>query len=372
MELSEVLEDDLELLVQSIEDVLSNECGSQALHKFYDGENALDTDLWRQASDLGWLAIGLTEELGGLEMGYRGLDVLHRALGRAGAPGGFIPTLVGAQWLSQVADERLLQELMPRFVAGELEFAVPAALGGVALEERDGFLSGTSSLLMGGSETCVAIVPVGVVGGRGFAVVEADGRTAVMEPAELWDRTRPAGKLVCNQAKPLALIADADGAVARCYLSNMTLAVAADCVGAARRIAGQTVDYLKERVQFGKPLATLQALKHRCADLFLKITPAEDLLNHAVDAASRADRSALMWCALAKAAASDAFRFVAADCVQLHGGVGHTWEFDCHIFLKRALLNEELGGRNAILRDLAAEELNLAAMKGISTMEIAA
>ena len=150
------------------------------------------------------------------------------------------------------------------------------------------------------------------------------------------------------------------------------MAIAADCVGGARAIAEQTVGYLKERQQFGRPLASFQALKHRVANLYVAVVEAEQALEHAVDAAACNTDSASMWAALAKAAASDAYFFVAADCVQLHGGVGFTWEFDCHIFLKRALLNRQLAGDNSALRDLAASRLAEATLAGITTAEFAA
>lgn len=178
--------------------------------------------------------------------------------------------------------------------------------------------------------------------------------------------------MICDNVAPTAMFPDPHGRAVDRLRRHLALAIAADCVGGARAIAAQTLGYLKERHQFGRPLASFQALKHRVADLYVAIVEAELALEHAVEAASLDTASASMWAALAKAAASDAYFFVASDCVQLHGGVGFTWQFDCHLFLKRALLNRQLAGDNDALRDWAASRLAEAARAGITTADFAA
>ena len=369
-----VSEDDLGPLKESIEELLTQECDSLTLHKFYDGHNELDRQLWTHAAELGWLAIGLPEERDGLGMGVQGLDVLFRALGAAGAPGGFIPTLVTAQWLSEVADSAACDEILPAVISGELELAAPASPdeSKPSVEERGGRLNGRSSWLLGSGGAGVALVPVAREQGTALALVRLGEDGARFETRELWDKTRQLGTVVCENAEPLALIDDASGAMTAKYFGYLALAVAADCIGAGNRIAMQTIEYLKGREQFGRPLASFQALKHRSVNLLVALTPADYLLMHAVEEVARGTDNARMWASLAKASAADAFRFVADDCVQLHGGVGHTWEYDAHIFLKRSLLNEILAGKSEGLRDTASDDLTRAAVAGVSTMEIAA
>jgi len=367
-----VEQDDLNVLGESMDEMLAEQCDSLTLHKFYDGVIALDETLWSQAAELGWLAIGLPEENGGLGMGVQGLDVLYRSLGKAAAPGGFMATLTTAQWLSESADAALLDDLLPRVIAGELRFAAPAAPGGGSLREAGGRLSGTTSMLLSSKGADMALVPVDRSGKAALALVDLNAAGVSQQALELWDRTRHAIAITCDKAVPVALFDDLDGSLDQRYFHYLALAVAADSVAAGRRIAQQTVDYLKGREQFGRPLASFQALKHRCANLFVALTPADYLLSHAVSACANREVGARMWASLAKASASEAFRFVASDCVQLHGGVGHTWEFDCHIFLKRALLNESLAGQNHALRDMAAVELETATRDGILLMEFAA
>lgn len=365
-------DNDLELLGESMDEMLGQECDSLTLHKFYDGANALDEVLWQQAAELGWLGIGLPEECGGLGMGVKGLDVLFRSLGKAAAPGGFMATLCTAQWLSEAASADVRDSLLPQLIAGSLGFAAPAAPGGKQLAENGGKVSGHSSMLLSARGAQVALLPVDRAGAPALALVRLDGAGVKAEALDLWDRTRSAITVSCDDAEAIAIIDDSDGELLARYFDLLALAIASDSVGAGRRIAQQTVDYLKGREQFGRPLASFQALKHRCADLFIRLTPADYLLSHAVATAANKEAGSRMWAALAKAGASEAFRFVASDCVQLHGGVGHTWEFDCHIFLKRALLNESLAGGNHALRDLAANELDSATRSGASLLEFAA
>ena len=367
-----VPEGDLDAFYESMTDVLSAECDSLALHKFYDGHNQLDEQLWTHAAQLGWLGVGLPEAYGGLDMGVQGLDVLYRALGGAGAPGAFHSTLPAAQWLAEVAEPELQGELLPQIVAGELEVAIPATPAGSSIVLNDHRLTGVSQLTLTSSRASLAVVAIQRSAVGGFALVRLDDPGVRVDAVDLWDRTRRAVTIRCDDVRPLAVIHDATGKVGRSLFRHLSLAVAADSFGGGRRIALQTVEYLKTRVQFDKPLASFQALKHRCANLMLSLAPAEELVRQAVEMTALQDPHAEMWVEIGKAAASESFKFVADDCVQLHGGVGFTWEFDCHIFLKRALFNEFLAGDNYTQRERAADRLTGATIAGLTTAELAA
>ena len=367
-----VSEDDLKAFHESMVEVLAAECDSLALHRFYDGASALDDLLWARAAELGWLGIGLPEAHGGLGMGVQGLDVLYRALGRSGAPGPFGATLPSAQWLAEVADADLQAQLLPKVIAGGLELAAPLVPDGSSIVSGGEVLNGVSQPMLTSRNASIAVVSIQRSAVSGFAVVRLDDPAVRVEPIELWDRTRRAARIVCAGARPLAVLPDATGRLGLALFRHLALAIAADSIGGGRRIAEQTVEYLKTRVQFGKPLASFQALKHRVADLMLALASAEELVNQAVETTAMRDEHADMWVALGKAGASDAFKYVADDCVQLHGGVGFTWEFDCHIFLKRALLNEVLVGDSDAQRSRAADHLTGAALRGLSTAELAA
>jgi hypothetical protein len=249
-------------------------------------------------------------------------------------------------------------------VPAQLEGAAPLALSG------DGkTVSGSIEVLGGpsdGAGETVAIVPVA----GAWALVRVDGASARLDPIAAWDLTRDMSCLECSQAPVVALIADADGSAGVLLGSWLAIALAADSLGGADAIAHKTVEYLKERVQFDRPVASFQALRHRAADLIVKITTQESLLEQAVQCLDNGSPDAAMWARLAKAGASEAFAFVAADCIQLYGGVGHTWEYDPHIYAKRARLNEALLGNNRALRDMAVRLLDQALDEGRTTTEL--
>jgi len=186
-----------------------------------------------------------------------------------------------------------------------------------------------------------------------------------------WDHTRQLCVLTCASAKPAAVVQDPDGAAAFALVRQIALAAASDSIGGAGAVSEQTIEYMKTRVQFDRPIGAFQAMKHRAADLMILIATQENLLAQGVEAAQRHSPDADMWAALAKAGVTSTYRFIADDCVLLHGGIGFTWEYDCHVFLKRARLNESLAMSNPELYDFAATALSQAAANRRSTAELA-
>ena len=364
------LRDELAALRESIAATLTAECSRQAVHDFFDTQRGLDERLWAVAAEQGWLGIGIPEAYGGLALGAHGLDILYRQLGRNMAPGAFIPTLAAAQWLADIGTEALKSSLLPQLIRGGRTFALPLTLEHPPLPLRNGELSGLTSLLLSARSPSIAIVPAQEDGVRVFALIECGKPDAQFVPADIWDKTRCVGRLTLSQALPLALITERQGSVAAALRHCLCLAAAGDCVGGARALLEQTVEYLKQRVQFGRPLASFQALKHRCANLAAAVIQAGEMLDQAVHATSDREPSAGMWACLAKAAAGETLELVAQECLQLHGGVGFTWEYDCHIFLKRALLNRDIAGNAASLRDRAADYFTAATLGGQTTAEL--
>jgi alkylation response protein AidB-like acyl-CoA dehydrogenase len=191
-----------------------------------------------------------------------------------------------------------------------------------------------------------------------------------MSRLNAWDRTREICTLTCEAAAAASTIPDPDGAVGRALARHLAMALASDSIGGAAAIAHQTIDYMKTRLQFDRPIGSFQALKHRAANLVTCIATNECLVAQAVESCTQRDPEANMWVALAKAGATDAYTFIAGDCVQLFGGVGHTWAFDVHLHVKRAHLNEALGASSRAQRDFAAAALAEATRGGRVTTEI--
>jgi alkylation response protein AidB-like acyl-CoA dehydrogenase len=290
---------------------------------------------WALVAEMGWLLVELDEDQGGLGLGRDAGAALHYELGRALSTAPLIPALLGLGAIAQsgLADKA---DWIERITGGAYVplHLLPARLTGVDT------VSGTVSGLL---EADLASHAVIALPGR-YAVVDlaAPGVTLTERPG--WDRTRRLFDLTLSNYRPEPAAILAEGAAAADLHDRLAasaqLALAADCLGGADAALAMTVEYLKVRRQFDRPLALFQALKHRCADLKLEIAAAEALLwARASDPA--ADRVAL---GALKALASETFCQVTEEMVQLHGGIGLTEEHPCHLFLKRALLNAQLCG----------------------------
>jgi alkylation response protein AidB-like acyl-CoA dehydrogenase len=363
-----IAKEDLESLRDSVAKVLSRESDSRAVHAFIDGESDLDRALWARAAEQGWLAASLPEDWGGLGLGAQGLQVLHYEFGHRAAPGPFIATSSVAQWLAEAGTDEQRSRFLPAIAGGELTAAIPADFDAGTLTLQGSSVSGEIAVL--GSEDAGLIVAQVGSGATAAWALLVPGPGLSLHRRELWDRTRQVCTLKCDGAAVLALVPDPDGALGARLRSFVSIAVAADSLGAATSISNQTTEYLKTRVQFDKPIASFQAIKHRVADMVIGIATQRRVLDQAVECVAAASPDAEMWAGLAKAGATECFAFVAGDCIQLHGGVGHTWEFDPHIFTKRSRLNEALVSDNRSMLDFTVEALAGASKAGRVTTQL--
>lgn len=356
--------EDLAIFRDSIAEVLAAQSDSLAVHAFVDGKGDLGGDLRKQASELGWLSVGLAEAQGGFGFGLRGAHLLHVELGRVVAPGAYIAALAAADVLGAHGATAQQQKWLESIVAGQINVAIAALMvGDTMVTEGDHGVSGRVTLL-GDEDASIALIPL-VSGAVGIVEIADSPKQRL----DVWDRTRALFSVDFSNVQLLATL-KADGtrqSLIRCAL----ISVAADSLGLGRGIIAKTIAYMKEREQFGRPIGSFQALKHRVVDLVARIGIAEHVVDNALDAAEADDPAADMWAALAKVSATQAATFVASDCVQLFGGVGFTWEYDAHLYLKRARMNEMLVGNNEQLSDMAADELARLTQAGHSVLELA-
>jgi alkylation response protein AidB-like acyl-CoA dehydrogenase len=352
----------LDALRESVAGVLAEHCGSVEVHGFIDGKNSLDRDMWSQAASLGWLGFGMPEQYGGLGLGCHGLAILHTELGRQAAPGPYIASLSAAQAIVENGTEATRAAWLPRIASGEISAAVPATLGATPLTWSGAGVSGTLRCL--GARDAAFVL---ALAGDAWVIVDLTGADVNATP--MWDRTREVIDIRLQNARPAAVLEDREGTSAA-LIRAMALAIAADSCGAARSVTERTIAYMKTREQFGQPIAGFQALKHRAADLATKLAVMDEMVAHAVHRTAAGEPDADIWASLAKAETTEAFVFIATDCVQLHGGVGFTWDYDPQIFLKRARLNEMLVIANPTLRDRAASGLAAMTRAGRSALEL--
>jgi alkylation response protein AidB-like acyl-CoA dehydrogenase len=353
---------DLVALADSVADVLGDRFDKRRLHAFVDGDAAIGEGLRRDAAELGWLAIGLSEDAGGLGLGLAGLSAVQIEYGRALAPGAEIATAAAAALLDEIGTDAVRAQL-GEVAAGALQIAVPAVFGDVRAAFGGSGIDIAATRMLGSPDAAWMLVETGGDGGRGLALIDAQAATST--PVSTWDRTQSTFRL---EGSGLVQLLSADGAACDRLESLVAVLLASDSLGGGLAILDQTIDYLKTREQFGKPIGTFQALKHRVADMSVLLRTGRSLLDQAI--AADGGPAAYLWAALAKASLTDAYRAVAADCLQLHGGIGFTWEHECHLHLKRARLNEALLRPNGPLRDRAADELVRLAAEGRDVMEI--
>jgi alkylation response protein AidB-like acyl-CoA dehydrogenase len=340
-----------------------------------------DPAQWQKvAAELGWPGLLIPEAHGGLALGAADLAVLIEEMGAAMFCAPFFatsclatPALVSmgtdalqAQWLPQLADGSVTAAL-----------AVAETGGGHDLADinckarKDGanyVLSGTKRYVIDGASAGLLIVAArrpGTSGAAGISLfaLPADTPGITRKALATLDQTRRLAEITfANAQVPADTLMGEEGhagpALTR-VLDFAITALAAEQAGGARRCLDLTVAYLKERVQFGKPLGTLQALKHRCADMMVQVESALVAAQRAADAADANDPEFPMLASLAKAYCSEAFYAVAADTIQLHGGMGFTWETDPHLYFKRARASAAILGDARYHRERIASGLGL-------------
>lgn len=340
---------------ETIAAVLDEQCSSLAVHRFIDGENPLDARLHELAAELGWLAVSLPEAFDGIGLGAHGLAVLNYELGRAAAPGSLLATSVAVDFLARCASAVQQTELS---IGDAVAGSVTLALGASLRPARDG---GSVRLL--GDQSARAALVAG--DGDDIVLIEIDPARA--ERLAIWDETRPMFALPATGNRTIATFPGARPLLETLY----AIALAADSAGAARGTLDRTVAYMKERQQFGRPIGGFQALKHRAADHQVNAIACDQLVWQACEQMDRDAAGAFFWAAMAKANVTEAALGVAGDCVQLHGGVGFTREYDPHLFLKRIRLNEALLAPNGMLRDEAERAFCGALRENADILEIA-
>jgi alkylation response protein AidB-like acyl-CoA dehydrogenase len=281
----------------------------------------MDTELWRELSELGWPGIALAEEHGGQGLGAIELSILCEELGRSLAPVPFLPSVLAATVIEHGGSAEQQSRWLPGLASGELI----GALGSAA--------DGTAELVIGGADASVIVLLEEDGSGRVVTPEQAD-----VSPIACVDPTRSAARVSAPDAGE-ALAGDACAGLGRALV-----AVSSELVGVCDRALEMTVAYVKERRQFGVPVGSYQAVSHRCAQMLLETEKARSTAAFAAWAADSEPGRLAEAAAMAKAMASDAGREVTASAIQAHGGIGFTWEADVHWLYKRAQLDAALLG----------------------------
>ncbi|WP_067482966.1 acyl-CoA dehydrogenase family protein [Actinomadura hibisca] len=291
------------------------------------------------AGQVGACALLIPEEHGGADCTLAETHVVCEELGRTLAP---VPYLASAVLATEALLAYDAADVLPELAAGEKVATLAWAEQGtwdtasIAATERDGRLTGVKDYVLDGADADLLLVPARTAaGGLGLYLVEAGAPGLVVEASPVLDPTRPLARVVLDGTPARRLTADAAPLLDR-LLAVAATALSAEQVGGAQHCLDMTVAYAKTRVQFGRPIGSFQAVKHRLADLYVLVESARSASYHAAAGLAENAPDAGTRAALAKAYCSEAFTTVAAETVQLHGGIGFTWEHDAHLYFKRA------------------------------------
>jgi len=304
-------------------------------------------------AELGWMLLTTPVEWGGLGQSFAALSPIYQELGRALAPVAFAGTMAAVDVLIAVGSPES-RDLLVRIGAGEVVIAI-AEIDGRMEDQR---VSGTLSDVLDASAATHLLRIPGKSDDASVMVIDLGGDGVTLRDVPMWDRTRNIANVQLDVAHAILLQSGPDsrtlGDIARAHLD---LAIACDSIGGADRALAEAITYMATRRQFNRPIGSFQALKHRSADLKVAFEIARAFTDDACRAFVERRQGWGSIAAQAKLLASEAYRAIAEESVQFHGGVGFTWEHDCHLFLKRALLNEMLGGTPEQYRDRIASDV---------------
>ncbi len=297
---------------------------------------------WSDMAELGWLGIHLPEDNGGSGFGLPELVVVVEALGRAVTPGPFVPTVVASAVIAAAAPAALKARLLSSLADG-------TATAGVALASevtlRGDKASGTVPAVLGGGLASVLVLPVG----PDVVVIDAAGAGVTIERPKNLDPTRRAARVALDGAA-----VDVIAGGARLLTDLGRLVLAAEAVGIATECTAQAAAYAKERLQFGRPIAMFQAVKHHCANMFVAAELATANVWDAARAAEEGGDQLTYTAAMAAVLAVEAADFCAQLNIQVHGGIGFTWEHDAHIYQRRSTVLEAFVDPEAAALDVVA------------------
>jgi alkylation response protein AidB-like acyl-CoA dehydrogenase len=337
-----------------------------------------DPVVWKQLSgELGLTGIHIPEEFGGQGYTFEELCIALQETGRALLCAPYFASIaLAASAIMNAATDAQRKELLPAIASGEsvATLALGEANGCwdastvdvIATPVEGGFElhGGTTYVLDGHTADLIVVVArsKGSVGedGISFFLVRGDAAGLDRKKLSTVDATRKQAKLVFSGVHADPLGEPGLGASALAHTLDLAaIALANEMVGGAQMVLEMSVDYAKTRVQFGRPIGSFQAIKHKCADMLLDVELAKSAACYAAAAASEGDEELPTLAPLAKALASDAYRRAAAECIQIHGGIGFTWEHDAHLYFKRAKGSEVLLGDPTYHRELLAQRMNI-------------
>jgi alkylation response protein AidB-like acyl-CoA dehydrogenase len=362
-----------EQLREFVRSFLGDKSSEEAVREQMDTEQGYDEAVWNQmAEQMGLQALAIPEEYGGQGFSFVEQVVVLEEMGRAllCAPY-FSSCVLAANAILQSGDDTAKKELLPGIAAGETRAALAFTEesgrwdeGGITMQATQNgdswTLDGTKMYVLDGHTANLLIVAARTDKGVSFFQVAADAAGLTRTALSTMDQTRKQAKLEFS-AVPAAMIGE-DGtgwAALETVLDLAAVALAAEQVGGAQMCLDMSVEYAKVRVQFGRPIGSFQAIKHKCADMLLEVESAKSAAYYAGWCAAEMNDELGQVASLAKSYCSEAYFHAAAENIQIHGGIGFTWEHPAHLYFKRAKSSELLFGDPTYHRELLAQRIGI-------------
>jgi alkylation response protein AidB-like acyl-CoA dehydrogenase len=344
---------DQQLLRNSARAFLDEHCKPAHVRALWDDARGESDALWKEMAQLGWLGLALPEDAGGSALGLVETAILQEELGRAACPAPYLPTVLAAMAIDHFGGPAQKSRWLPAIASGrvratvallERDLAVDPAAIQTRAEERGGkvALSGIKQFVPWAHVADVVLVPARTDNALAVYVVETSAPGLSITPLKGMDPGTRLAQITLDGAAVAAearLPADA----LPFLLLRGAVGAAAEMLGASRRCLDMAVEYAKVREQFGQPIGSFQAIRHKCAEMLLEVENSH---------------SATYYASVAKSYVNDAARKVCGEAIQVHGGIGFTWEYDLHLYFKRAKALEPLYGdaehhRELIVRRVA-------------------
>jgi alkylation response protein AidB-like acyl-CoA dehydrogenase len=335
-----------------------------------DAGDRYDKTVWgRICGELDLIGIAVPEEYGGTGAGVIELCVVLGEMGRAMYAGPFFSSAVlAATALLASDDERAKREHLPPLMTGDLLATFVGPESGASTADRlavsahhngSGWrLSGRASHVVDGDVADLLIVAARTEDGIDCFLIESEAQGLDRVPQATMDATRSLATLTFQDALAERIGSAGNGsAVLERVLGSASVCLAWEQVGGAERCLDLAVEYAKQREQFGRPIGSFQAIKHRCARVLVSTEAAKSAAMYAAWSADRGDRDSATAASVAKACCSEAFMEAAKSVIQVHGGIGFTWEHPAHLFLRRAASSRELFGSPGLHRSRVADRI---------------
>jgi alkylation response protein AidB-like acyl-CoA dehydrogenase len=372
--------EDQEMLRSSARDFLAKECPMTYVRQMMDDERGFRDGIWKQMADLGWMGLVVPEAHGGAGLTYVDMVVVLEEMGRVVLPGPFFSTvMMGGVALIEGGSAAQQAEWLPRLARGELRATVaqlePNArwdAAGVQLEARlsggTWTLTGTKLFVPDAHTADVLVVAAREPGTKDAAgvtlfLVDASAPGVSISLLKTMDQTRKLCEVGLDGVKvPAERVLGTPGQgwpLLDRVVDRGKVGLCAEMCGGAQRVLDISVEYAKVREQFGRPIGSFQAIQHKCANMLVEVESSKSATYYAAWAVSNDVAEAPLAAAMAKAYVSDAYRHTAAEGIQIHGGIGFTWEHDMHLYFKRAKSSEVTFGDATWNRELVAQHIGL-------------